>query len=245
MMKSWFTILISLTMMPLVMTAQTSDSLGFRNTIKINITNPLILSSRYNVLSWERKLSSYQSFSVEAGRFGMPKFGLINSDSISSEYSGKEFGLHFEAEYRFYLQKENRYTAPRGVYLAPFVSYNYMNRENDWRIEKQAVSGHLASDLSISVFTAGAEVGYQFVFWDRLAVDLIMIGPGIGFYKAKLNLSGDLSLSDDLIDAINNAIDDKWLGAGNAINWPEFTSEGSFRTTGVGFRYLVQVGYRF
>jgi hypothetical protein len=68
------------------------------------------------------------------------------------------------------------------------------------------------SELKLSVHTIGFEMGYQFVFWDRLAVDMVLLGPGIGNYNLKASLGQSLSQADKekLFDALNRALAEKF-----------------------------------
>jgi hypothetical protein len=43
------------------------------------------------------------------------------------------------------------------------------------------------------IFTVGAELGYQFVFWKRLTLDLVLVGPGLANYDIKATIDGNLS----------------------------------------------------
>jgi hypothetical protein len=58
-----------------------------------------------------------------------------------------------------------------------------------------------------------------------MALDLILMGPGFGFYnvKAKVGTNG--------YERVNEA--------------GEFSKKGTYNTEGVGFRYLVRISYRF
>jgi hypothetical protein len=39
----------------------------------------------------------------------------------------------------------------------------------------------------------GAELGYQFVFWNKVSLDMVLIGPGVGFYNIKAKAEGNLT----------------------------------------------------
>jgi hypothetical protein len=38
---------------------------------------------------------------------------------------------------------------------------------------------------SLSITSIGFEFGYQFIFWKRLALDMILLGPGVAGYNLK------------------------------------------------------------
>ena len=107
---------------------------NLKNTVRINLTNPMIFGDRFNVFGYERVINDYQTVSVGMGRFSFPKFSLIDRDSIKMDRNYTDKGFNFSLDYRFYLQKENRHKAPRGVYIGPFYAYNYFSRENHWEL---------------------------------------------------------------------------------------------------------------
>jgi hypothetical protein len=99
----------------------------------------------------------------------------------------------------------------------------------------------------LKVQTVGVELGYQFVFWDRLAVDFVMLGPGYANYKLKAGINTTLSPANqlELLEKINNYLSDKLPGYNFVIPEKEFTTTGSTATNSFNFRYLIQVGFRF
>jgi hypothetical protein len=221
----------------------------FKNTIHFNITNPLIFGDKSIIFGYERVLSKNQSFTVNIGRTGFPSLNLINTDELKVQRTLKESGFHASADYRFYLAKENKYNAPRGVYIGPYYSYNSFNKENAWLLNSTTSNfdGNVNSDLSLNIHTVGVELGYQFIFWKRFSLDLILIGPGVGFYSLKAKLDTDLSAEDSQLffEQLNDALSDKFPGYNGAIGEGEFKKTGSRSVTSVGFRYLIQIGYRF
>ena len=216
-----------------------------KNTILINITNPLLISNKFQIIGYERILPNNQSFTVNVGMFSIPKFSGALADSLGLNTDYKDKGFHFSTDYRFYLKKENKYAAPRGVYLAPYYTYNHLNRENSWHVDGRIEE--IYTNLNLNIHTLGAELGYQFVFWDRMALDLILIGPGFGFYgvKAKLGTNLDQSEESEFFDKLNEILADKIPGYDKVIEAGEFSKKGTYNTEGVGFRYVVRIGYRF
>ncbi|MBN2175695.1 MAG: DUF3575 domain-containing protein [Bacteroidales bacterium] len=226
------------------------DSAGKRslkNTIRINITNPLIFGDRYFVVGYERVIFPNQTASINLGRFSFPKFSLINTGDLEIQKDYKDKGFHVSVDYRFYLKSLNKFDAPRGVYLGPFYSYNYFNRENKWNYHTDTFDGELISDLTLNIHSLGAQLGYQFVFWRRLSVDLVLFGPGVGFYGAKARLNTDLSIDDEaeFFQKLNELLADKFPGYNQIIGSNEFEKKGSFQLTSLGFRYMIHLGFRF
>ncbi len=94
-----------------------------KNTVWINIFNPII-DSKYIVLGYERVIKKNQTFTFNLGRFSLPRFGVIDLGKLGLTNEYKDWGINTSVDYRFYLGKLNKYNAPRGVYLAPFYSFN-------------------------------------------------------------------------------------------------------------------------
>ena len=220
-----------------------------KNTILLNLTNPIIFGSSY-ILGYERVLNSRHSFSINVGTTSFPASDdATDSDSAKVSSINDRTGMNISADFRFYLGRENKYAAPRGVYIGPYYSYNQFGRDHTW-IVKSTSGGtpfQVDSKLRLNVHTIGFEMGYQFVFWDRLALNMILLGPGISAYNFKATLGTNLSQADKekLFEAINDALADKFPGYDIAIDQGEFEKKGSTNTTSFGYRYMIQIGFRF
>jgi hypothetical protein len=202
------------------------------------------------IFGYERTLGKNNSICIDVGQLTLPKLlpNSINvSDSITLESNSTEKGYHISLDYRFYLKHENQNDAPRGVYLAPYFSYNYFKRTNTWDLNTTNFNGQLSTDFSIAITTLGGQFGYQFVLWRRLAIDLVLLGPGIAKYSIKTKLSTTLDADDEteLFTKINDALADKIPGYSLVIDDEEYEKTGSNSTTSIGFRYLIHLGFRF
>jgi hypothetical protein len=221
------------------------DPYNRKNSLMLNITNPILLSIQFQTIAYERILKNNQSFSVSFGKFSLPKFGddLADSLGMNTDYTDK--GLHVGFDYRFYLKKENKYAAPRGVYIGPFYTFNYLDRRNSWYPEN--FDNEVYTNLKFNINTVGVELGYQFVFWDRMAVDMILMGPGVGFYSIKAEVGTDMDAAEEaeFFQKLNDLLADKIPGYDKVIEPGTFDTTGSFNTVDVGFRYVVRIGYRF
>lgn len=232
----------------LFLSAQTSEK-EFKNTIRFNVTNPLIFGNKSIIFGYERVLKKNQSFSINIGQTGFPTLSLIDTDELKVETILKENGFHISGDYRFYLSKENKYHAPKGVYIGPYYGYNYFDKKHEWALNSSTSNfdGNVNSDLSLRIQTVGVELGYQFVFWNRFSLDMILLGPGVGFYSLKAKLDTDLSAEDSQLffDKINQALSEKFPGYEATLGEGEFKRTGAKSTTSIGYRYMIQIGYRF
>lgn len=221
------------------------DKYSRKNSLMLNITNPMLVSIRFQTIAYERILRNNQSFTLAVGMFSLPKFGEDLADSMGLITDYKDKGFHIGFDYRFYLKKENRYTAPRGVYMGPFYTYNYLDRENSWNPE--GFDSDVKTNLKFNIHTIGLQLGYQFVFWDRMAVDMILMGPGVGFYNLKANVGTDMDSAEEaeFFQKLNDLLADKIPGYDKVIEPGTFSKNGSYNTVDVGFRYVVRIGYRF
>lgn len=221
---------------------------SFKNTVKYNFTNSLIFSSKTLVFGYERTLGKHHSVSIDIGSLTLPKLSIINTDSFASVSSStSQKGFHVSADYRFYLRNENRYNAPRGVYIGPYVSYNYFERKNTWSLNTTQFQGDVSTNFKLELFGFGGELGYQFILWKRLAIDLVLIGPGLTTYNISTKLSTTLDTDDqtELFNLIHDALADKIPGYDLVIDDLEYKRSGSTSTTTFGFRYMINLGFRF
>ncbi len=218
-----------------------------KNTVRFNITNPMLFGNKSTILGYERTLKNNKSFSVNIGRASFPLPRISGSDSMKVQNDFKEHGFHISADYRFYLKSVNKYDAPRGIYIGPYYSSNFFNRTNKWDLNTTSFQGELKTNLMLGIHSVGFQLGYQFVFWNRMSVDMILIGPGIAYYSIKANISTSLSEADKqaLLDKLNNFLSEKFPGYNQVISGGEFKKSGIESTTSIGFRYMVMLGYRF
>jgi len=219
-----------------------------KNTIKLNLSNPMIFGGKAIVVGYERILSPYRSFSVDIGTMALPSFGSGSvNDSLKLLSGAKDKGFHISADYRFYLSKENKYEAPRGVYIGPYYSFNSFSRSNSWNLKATNYTGSVNTDLGFRVHTIGMEMGYQFVFNKKWVVDMVLAGPGIGFYQVNAALATTLpeNQKGPFFDQLNNYLQEKIPGFNRVLGEGSLRSNGNYKTTALGFRYMINVGFRF
>jgi hypothetical protein len=219
-----------------------------KNTVMINLTSPMIFGDNNYVMGYERTVGKHQSFSVHLGTFALGKLISINTDSVTDLNKDiKSRGLSLSGDYRFYLSKENKYSAPRGVYIGPYFAYNGFNRSYAFEANTASFSGKMDADFTFRVTTFGFQLGYQFVFWDRVSLDMILFGPGASVYTAKVDLNTNLSpdQESELFKKINEKIQEKIPGYSLVVKPGSFEKSGSVNTTSWGYRYIVMLGFRF
>jgi len=220
---------------------------SLKNTIRFNITNPFIFGEKALIFGYERTIGTHQSFSVNIGRAYYPQMISGPSEEVQLSKESQDNGINFSLDYRFFLQKENKFAAPRGVYIGPYYSYNHFNRTNTWKLNTTDFQGNVGGDLTVDINTLGMELGYQFVFWKRVSLDMILCGPGIASYR--LTTKFDTTLSSDDLDLlyskIENYLETKFPGYEFVKPPGEQTFQGTVKTWAAGFRYMIMVGFRF
>jgi hypothetical protein len=107
--------------------------------------------------------------------------------------------------------------------------------------QKAAVSG------DFNIVNAGLSLGYQFIFYKRFSLDLLLFGPSFSFYSARLGFSGEIDQSK--IDELDQEMVDK-LKARFPLIATLFSGEmlsktGYKLTASPGFRFSVQFGFHF
>jgi hypothetical protein len=219
----------------------------FKNVIKVNVTNPMLFSPRYNVVGYERVIGRHQSASVSMGRFALSNF-VFDDDSMKIRDNINDKGFNFSLDYRFYLKGENKYDAPRGVFLGPYYSYNYFKRELVWDLSSSSgFNGQVSSSIDMTANLVGAQMGYQFVLWNRLTVDMILVGPGLWFFKLKSEFNTTLDPDDEamLVQKINELLQDRFPGSDYIFTGSDLEASKTTTTATMGLRYLISIGFRF
>jgi hypothetical protein len=168
-----------------------------------------------------------------------------NEFSKNNNRSGYSLGV----DYKFYLGSINKFKGPRGVYLAPFVSF-FQFRTNRAIIHtdpntKVQSSIDLSSKFNLTNF--GGELGYQFVIWDRLVIDCVLFGPSVTTYNFNLKLDGSVPGLEDneIYQKVIQAIKDKYPGVEGITGDEGVEKKGVQSITALGFRYNISIGYRF
>jgi hypothetical protein len=170
---------------------------------------------------------------------------VIDNSSLDFEQNKKKSGFVIGAEYRFYLAKENKYKAPHGVYLAPFVSYYHFNNIRDGR-DTSNPQNTLSLNTTVNFFNVGAELGYQFVIKNHFVIDCVMFGPALTSYNFNVKLNGNSGeIHDEQVAAIIEALKNKFPLLKEITSSEGLNRSGISNFWSLGFRYVIQIGYRF
>jgi hypothetical protein len=227
----------------------TTHSKHYKNVIRYNISGAILFGfDKSVVFGYERVIGKRQSISVNFGGVSFPKLISLKTDSLSVTKDLKNTGKNFSIDWRFYLGNENRYSPPHGVYIGPFYSFNSFKRSNEFTFDRASGNSEFAiTNTKFDIHTIGAELGYQFLLWKRIALDMVLIGPGMSSYKITSKYDGNLNEEDQkkLQEAIQQIITQKFPGMNYVLADKEFNANGILSTWSVGFRYLIHVGFAF
>jgi Protein of unknown function (DUF3575) len=240
-----FTLLLCILSTTTMVEAQ--DSIGQsqrRNTIKLDITSHWLYRNAL-IVSYERITKPNQSFSITAGYQEFPASTSLGS-RVSVSEDRKVNGTKFGGEYRFYLGKENKFLAPRGVYIGPYFSFLGFNNERTLEIDNNGTPEQAILDAKLNIVNIGFQLGYQFVLNNRWTIDLVFVGPSISHYRYKLNLGGNYTFDkEDIEDEIVLDLIDRFPLLEDVISDKEATKSGGLDSWSFGYRYQLQIGYHF
>jgi hypothetical protein len=219
-----------------------------KNIVRYNLSTALLFGvDKTFILGYERLLKPNQSISMNAGSIVLPKIASISTDSFNLGSDLKNTGYNISLDYRFYLGKLNKYNAPRGVYIGPWYSFNRFSRENSWEFKNSGGQKFTTTNTDFNIHSFGVELGYQFIFWDRLALDLVMVGPGMGLYN--VNSKFDTNLTEEqqeqLRQALSDVISNRFPGMNYVLDGKELDANGNLNVTSLGFRYIIHIGFSF
>jgi hypothetical protein len=213
------------------------------NTIKLNISSWVLYTNGLQ-MAYERVLSPKRSITIFGGIISFPVPSAIANSNLSFSDNKKKSGFAIGAEYRFYLAKENKYPAPRGIYLAPFISYYHFNNVRTGHDSTN--SDNLTLNTTVDFFNVGGELGYQFVIKKKFVIDCVMFGPALSGYHFDIKLDGSTTGNqNEKLQAILEAMKNKYPLLKDLTNGSGISSNGVSTSWSAGFRYCIMIGYRF
>ena len=221
-----------------------------KNVIKFNPTPMLIqgMEIRNLTFSYERLITKNMSLALQMGYLIFPEVrtgevlgGLINI------HKGEKYGVNLAFDYRYYPMQRNRRPAPDGLYLGGYFSYYGFQFRNSFDILDSALVQNGSMTGKLSALYLGVELGYQFVFWKRFTVDLLLFGPSMGYYNGSLKFSGNLNQEtiDKMDDELVSKLEDRFPLIKAFASGEELRFSGTRTKVGFGFRYSIQLGFHF
>jgi hypothetical protein len=222
-----------------------------KNVVKYNVMPTFMFGEPRNAaVSYERVTWAGQSISVGGGYLTFPYF-MGRMGNVADVTVTQNSGFIGMIDYRFYLKKHNKRPAPNGIYIGPYYSiykysgaadFIYVGSENGTAVNYQA---KMATSFTFN--NIGVQLGYQFIFFKRLSLDLVLCGPAYSFYDIELDLESNLS--PDQKSAVYQRYKESFLS-----KTPLFKSlmdKANFERTGTSsgympnFRYTFQIGWHF
>jgi hypothetical protein len=228
--------------------SQEKDSLSInprRNGISFNPTPMLLCNSLKNItFVYERMLKANQSAVLQLGylEFNQSLLDSINRDGSIRQKSN--FGLNFAFQYRFYPARLNRQQAPFGLYLGPYASYYGIKTTSTFNLSETDPTKTEDVKTSFNMFNLGIGIGYQFIFKDRISIDLLAFGPSLTYSFKNKTYSGDVPSGDQaaISDQMDHVSTTDYPLLSQFIEIYGNESSASFTTF---FRYAITFGYRF
>ncbi len=227
----------------IVLAQESTEQIQRMNSIKFEFTQPLYPNSF--VLSYERVTKPNQTFCLTGGYEEFPLLtGLGEGIQIRRDLD--RGGFKVGGEYRFYLRKQNKFLAPHGVYIGPYISYHDFNNRRSIEVDVDGTpeTVDLRTDFAIANF--GFELGYQFVLGNRWTIDIVAVGPSISRYKAKLKIDGEFTFdADEVENEILLKLLDRFPLLEEVLSEKEISSSGTLDSWAYGWRYQFLIGYHF
>jgi len=240
-----FIFILLVVFVPQFSKAQDTTAVGLRrNTLKIDFASDLIYPKNYN-LSYERVVRPNQSFVVTVGYQEFPRVIKLGENVVVIKNDVKN-GYKIGGEYRFYLKKENKFSAPRGVYIGPYITKHGFS--SDRQITYSGPEGLELAGLKqkFNILNLGIQLGYQFVINDRWSIDLVMIGPSVSNYNLNVKLFGDFEFDPENVqNEILLELIKKFPIIEEFLNEKDLNSSGRLDTWTLGYKYQFLIGYRF
>lgn len=199
-------------------------------------------------MGYERVLFGRQTISANVGHLQLPTIITTKQGSPVEWISNlRNTGFIAAVDYRFYF-KRNKYAAPDGLYWGPYMTYYYIdNKARIELIDNNIAQGTADIQTYLNMTTFGLQLGYQFVLGKRWTIDVVTAGPGVGFYKLQMAIdaNGSIEGNEDYLQGVYDALVSLFPGAAQLFEEQKVDVSGKKSFSGLGFRALVQVGFRF
>lgn len=218
-----------------------------KNVLRYNLT-PHILGFKSAIFGYERVIKPHQTFSINAGLLSLGQSGKKENADYQITKTMSSNGWHIAVDYRFYLKRENKDPAPHGVYIAPYYSLYNFNHKNAFESFSNP-NNETRINAKLNINNIGVELGYQFIIKDRFTVDMVLMGPSYSSYD--LNMTFDTGFEppdgeiDDTLAALRDILFTKYPWMKTLVDEGKIDYKGKRTHWGLGFRYVLQVGFRF
>jgi hypothetical protein len=219
-----------------------------KNVIKFNPTPMLLFGNVKNItFSYERMIKKDMSLALQVGYLLFPRIITDTVAHLISLAEGSKNGINLSFDYRYYPFSRNRRPAPDGLYIGGYLSYYGFQFKNNFDVLYTTVDRNGSISGKLNVVNLGLELGYQFIFWKRVSLDLLLFGPALSYYHGNLEIKGNLD--EEELSNLNQELVDKLLARFPSLR--ELFSEDGLKFTGsrtnfgLGFRYSIQLGFHF
>jgi hypothetical protein len=218
----------------------------FRNIAKVNLTSWIVFNNAYQV-GYERQLKNNQSLNIFGGYNEFPINIKFLYDGGKIDHVKNKGGFSAGAEYRFYLTRENKYPAPHGVFLAPFISYYQFGGDRTFSHTNSTGEQSTIISTDLNFINMGGALGYQFVIKKRWVIDAVVFGPSLTRYHFNAKMEGELSGVDgnEVVQKVIEAMKEKLPLLNEFLTNKEVSNSGTERFWAPGFRYSISAGFRF
>jgi hypothetical protein len=244
------TILISLIILSCSISGsgQKNDSIKLPtrlNVISFNPTPMMLTDNLRNVtFVYERLIKPNQSLVFQLGYL---EFLASAGDSLLQKTSfqrNSSSGMNAAFQYRFYLQNLNTHPAPFGLYLGPYCSYYGIRFKSSYTMKNTNPGQSQNVTSSYYLYNLGVGLGYQFVFWKKVTLDMLVFGPALTYYVHNKSSEGNVSAKQDawISDQMENENIRKNPLLSNII---DSYGENSSTELTTFFRYAITIGFNF
>ncbi len=216
---------------------------GQKNVVKAGFSDAFL--GNFN-LNYERALTQQQSLSIKLGYMMPTRSPFITDAAITpSAYTLEDSkgGINASMEYRFYMNKE---ASLEGFYIAPYL--RFLNQSMDYSDDIDARTFQV--DFRLNTLGAGAQLGYQWLIADRVALDLSFFGAGIDYHM--VHFKYQLSPQEPGFDygSIKSEVSDVFKNINYLHKRLKFDKEDDHLTTRLpflfpGFRVGIHLGVAF
>ena len=220
-----------------------------KNIIRWNITPMAVVGPKSLVLGYERVLKNNQTISLNVGYLEMAPRLNEAGEVVQLFGDVKRGGFDVSLDYRFYFKNRNKFPAPDGLYWGPYASIYNLTFEGQSKVfdDNGLQTNTVGIDMGVTMYSFGAQLGYQFIIKDRFSIDLMLMGPSFTKYVFKMDFDAAVALdpNDPFYIGMEKLLSTLIPGSEIILDGAEFNAKTNTEFSYVGFRYGVQVGYVF